>query len=59
MPLKLFENLRDGELNPKEVLKNLARFKSDYSFLLSRAKYKKNYGEEPKILTPKQMLQYQ
>ena len=29
MPLKLFENLRDGELNPKEVLKNLARFKSD------------------------------
>ena len=29
MELNLFENLRDGELNPKEVLKNLARFKSD------------------------------
>ena len=28
MPLKLFENLRDGEMNPKEVLKNQARFKS-------------------------------
>ena len=29
MPLKLFEHLRDGNINPKEVLKNQARFKSD------------------------------
>ena len=31
MPLKLFEHLRDGNINPKEVLKNQARFKSDLS----------------------------
>ena len=30
-PLKLFEDLRDGNINPKEVLKNQARFKSDLS----------------------------
>ena len=29
MPLKLFEDLRDGDINPKEVLKNQARLKSD------------------------------
>ena len=29
MPCKLFENLRDGDINPKEVLRNQARFKSD------------------------------
>ena len=29
MPWKLFENLRDGDINPKEVLRNQARFKSD------------------------------
>ena len=27
MPLELFENLRDGDLNPKEVLKNQVKFK--------------------------------
>ena len=31
MPLELFKNLRDGDINPKEVLKNQARFKSDLS----------------------------
>ena len=30
-PLKLFEDLRDGNINPKEALKNQARFKSDLS----------------------------
>ena len=29
MPLKLFEGLKDGNINPKEVLKDQARFKSD------------------------------
>ena len=29
MPFKLFEDLKDGNINPKEVLKNQARFKSD------------------------------
>ena len=29
MPLKLFEDLRYGDINPKEVFKNQARFKSD------------------------------
>ena len=28
MPLKLFEDLRDGDINPKELLKNQERFKS-------------------------------
>ena len=27
MPLKLFEDLRDGEIDPKEILKNQARLK--------------------------------
>ena len=31
MPLKLFENLRDGDLNPKEVLRNQVKFKFDLS----------------------------
>ena len=31
MSLKLFEDLRDGNINLKEVLKNQARFKSDFS----------------------------
>ena len=31
LPWKLFEDLRDGDINPKEVLKNQARFKSDLS----------------------------
>ena len=30
-PLKLFEDLRDRNINPKEVFKNQARFKSDLS----------------------------
>ena len=29
--LKLFENLRDGGVNPKEVLKNYVKFNSDLS----------------------------
>ena len=31
MPLKLFEDLRNGDINPKEVFKNQGRFKSDSS----------------------------
>ena len=31
MSLKLFENLRDGGVNPKEVLKNNVKFNSDLS----------------------------
>ena len=27
MPWKLFEDLRDGDINPKDVSKNQARFK--------------------------------
>ena len=30
-PQKLSEDLRDGEINPKEVLKSQERFKSDTS----------------------------
>ena len=45
-PLKLFEDLRDFDINPKEVF-----------FLLSEAKYETKYGEGLKMLTPKQMLQ--
>ena len=93
-PQKLFEDFRDGKVNPKEVLKCQESFKSDlreirtggnkstnqkttienlnnffdlpekvinffrdYSFWLSKAKYKTKYGEGLKILTPKQMLQ--
>ena len=29
--MELFEDLRDGNINPKEALKNQARFKSDLS----------------------------
>ena len=29
MPLKLSEDLRDGNINPKELLKNQGRFKSN------------------------------
>ena len=31
MPWKLIEDLRDGDINLKEVLKNQARFKLDLS----------------------------
>ena len=31
MPWELFEDLRDGDINPKEVLKNHSRFKLDLS----------------------------
>ena len=31
MPFKLFEDLRDGYINPKEVLKTQVRFQSDLS----------------------------
>ena len=30
-PLKLFNDLRDGNVNPKDILKNQVRFKSDLS----------------------------
>ena len=29
--MEVFEDLRDGDINPKEVLKNQARFKLDLS----------------------------
>ena len=29
--MEVFEDLRDGNINPKEVLKNQARFKLDLS----------------------------
>ena len=29
--MKVFEHLKDGDINPKEVLKNQARFKLDLS----------------------------
>ena len=38
MPLKLFEDLGDGEINPKEVLKNQARFKSNLSEIKTLSK---------------------
>ena len=38
MLLNLFEYLRDGDINPKEVFKNLARFKSDSSEIKIREK---------------------
>ena len=31
MPMKLFEDLRDGQIDPKEVFKNQARLKPDLS----------------------------
>ena len=45
MPLKLFDNLRDGDINPKEILQNQARFKSDLSEIKIAGKkstYQKN-----------------
>ena len=38
MPLKLFEDLRDGHISHKEVLKNQARFKSDLSEIKTEGK---------------------
>ena len=38
MPLKLFEGLKDGDINPKELLKNQARFKSDLSEIKTAGK---------------------
>ena len=29
MPLRLFENLRNGDVNPKELLRNQEKFKLD------------------------------
>ena len=31
MPSNLFEDLRESEIDPKEVLKNQAKLKSDFS----------------------------
>ena len=42
IPLKLFEDLRDGDTNPKEVLKNQARFKSDLSEIKTGGKKTQN-----------------
>ena len=49
MPLKLFEDLGDGEINPKEVLKNQARCKSNLSEIKTVSKKStksKKYNKE-------------
>ena len=45
MPLKLFEDLRDADINPIEVLKNQARFKSDLSEIKTGGKKSSNQKE--------------
>ena len=45
MPLKLFEDLRDADINPIEVLKNQARFKSDLSEIKTGGKKSPNQKE--------------
>ena len=44
MPLELFENLRDGNLNPKEILKNQVKFKLH----LNKTKIGSNKSEDQK-----------
>ena len=51
MPLKLFQDLRDGNLNPKEVLKNQARFKSDLSEINIGGKKSPNQKDTIKNIT--------
>ena len=51
MPLKVFEDLRDGDLNPKEVLKNQARFKSDLSGIKTGGKKSLNQKNTIKNIT--------
>ena len=48
MPLKLFEDLRDGHINPKELLKNQARFKSDLSEIKTGGKKSPNQKKHNK-----------
>ena len=66
--MDLFINLRDGNVNPRGVLKNKIDFKSDlvlykmfnffkFFIMISEAEYKAKYGEGLKILSPNQMLQ--
>ena len=38
-------------------MKKVIKFFEDYSRIASEGKYKRKYGEGPKILTPKQMIQ--
>ena len=38
MPLKLSEDLRDGNINPKELLKNQGRFKSNLNEIKQEVK---------------------
>ena len=40
-----------------ELCEAVIKLFNDYSSIVSEAKYKVKYGEELKILTPKQMLQ--
>ena len=51
MPLKLFEDLTDGDINPKEVLKNKARFKSDLSEIKAEGKKLPNQKSTLKNIT--------
>ena len=51
MPLKLFEDLRDGHINPKELLKNQASFKSDLSEIKTGSKKSPNQKNTIKNIT--------
>ena len=45
MSLELFDNLRDGNVNPPDVLKNQVNFKSDLSEIkaeINKSEYQKN-----------------
>ena len=42
MPLKLFEDLRDGDINSQKVLKNQAKFKADLSEIKTGCKKSPN-----------------
>ena len=49
MPIELFEDLRDGNVDPKEVLKNQVKFKSD----ISEIKAGSNNSEDKKTYNKK------
>ena len=51
MLLKLFKDLRDGDINPKKVLKNQARFKSDLSEIKTGGKKSINKKNTIKNIT--------
>ena len=38
-------------------MKKVIKFFDDYSRIVSKDKYKRKYREDPKILTPKHMIQ--